>query len=50
MRGIVLYPGEMTEEEVRALAEDDPAVRAGRLRVDLRKWWTGAGAVTFPRE
>ncbi|MBZ0111183.1 MAG: DUF885 family protein [Thermoanaerobaculia bacterium] len=50
MRGIVLYPGDLTEEEVRALAEDDPAVRAGRLRIDLRKWWTGAGAVTFPRE
>ena len=26
-------------EEARALADGDPAVKAGRLRVDLLPWW-----------
>ena len=50
MRGIVLFPSDKTEAEVRALAEQDPAVQAGRLRVDIRKWWTPAGAMIFPTD
>jgi uncharacterized protein YciI len=47
MRGIVLFRGDLTEEEVRQLAEADPAVQAGRLRVEVRQWFTGAGMLTF---
>ncbi|MGC3997758.1 MAG: YciI family protein [Anaeromyxobacter sp.] len=36
-------------EEARALAEQDPAVRAGRLRVEVLTWWTEKGYMTFPR-
>ncbi len=40
--------------EARALAEADPAVRAGRLRVDVLSWSVPRGALTagpsrFPR-
>jgi uncharacterized protein len=35
-------------EEARRLAESDPAVRAGRFRVDVAKWCVSAGRVTFP--
>ncbi len=48
MRGIVLFPGDLEEADVRAAAERDPMVQAGRLRVELRRWWTPAGAVAFP--
>jgi uncharacterized protein len=35
-------------EEARRLAEDDPAVRAGRLVVDVMTWWCPAGTMTRP--
>jgi uncharacterized protein len=35
-------------EEARRLAEDDPAVRAGRLSVDVMTWWCPAGTMTRP--
>ena len=35
-------------EEARRLAEDDPAVRAGRLAVDVMTWWCPAGTMTRP--
>lgn len=47
MRGIVLFRGDIAEAEVRRLAEADPAVQAGRLRVEVRQWYTGAGMLTF---
>jgi uncharacterized protein YciI len=36
--GIAIFAG-ADLEEVRALAEADPSVRAGRLRVDVRPWF-----------
>jgi hypothetical protein len=36
-----------TVEEARELANRDPAVRAGRLVVDVMTWWTEKGTVTF---
>ena len=35
-------------EEARRLAEDDPAVRAGRLAVDVMTWWCPAGTMIRP--
>jgi len=36
-------------EEARALAQQDPKVRAGRLAVEVMTWWTEKGSVTFHR-
>ena len=46
-RGICIYRGDLTREEVVAIAEADPAVKAGRLRVEVVKWWVPAGVVRF---
>jgi uncharacterized protein YciI len=47
-RGLCLYRvGSL--EEARRLAEADPAVRAGRLCVDVMHWYTPQGAMSFPR-
>ena len=35
--------------EARALAEDDPVVRAGQLRIEAVTWWVGKGYLAFPR-
>ncbi|MFT3912869.1 MAG: YciI family protein [Anaeromyxobacteraceae bacterium] len=35
--------------EARALAEQDPAVKAGRLVVDVVTWWVEKGYVAFPK-
>jgi hypothetical protein len=35
-------------EKARALAEDDPAVRAGRYEVRAMTWYTAKGAVGVP--
>ncbi|MEM6456468.1 MAG: hypothetical protein AAF772_15360, partial [Acidobacteriota bacterium] len=48
MRGIVLFPGHFSVDDVRRHAEADPAVQAGRLRVEVRTWWTPAGQVRWP--
>jgi uncharacterized protein YciI len=40
-RGLTMYLTSL--EEARALAADDPAVRAGRLVVDVFRWWTPKG-------
>ena len=42
LRGIVVYRV-ATVEEARALAASDPAVKAGRLRLDARRWMTFKG-------
>jgi hypothetical protein len=34
--------------EARRLAEEDPAVRAGRFRVDVARWAVAAGRIAFP--
>lgn len=45
-RGVCVYRSGL--EETRLLAEQDPAVRAGRLVVDLMTWLTPKGALEFP--
>lgn len=47
-RGACIYAVE-TPEEARELASQDPAVKAGQLRVDVMTWWVGAGYMTFPK-
>lgn len=37
-----------TLEEARAIAESDPAVRAGRFVVELHPWMTPAGQLPAP--
>jgi uncharacterized protein YciI len=46
MRGLCLYRTSL--DEARALAEQDPAVTAGRLRVEVLTWYTEKGALAFP--
>ena len=50
MRGIVLLRGDLEKEKARELAEMDPRVNAGQLRVDIREWYTGAGVLAFPQQ
>jgi|GEM_PF-322526 len=47
LRGLVLYRVGSVEE-ARRLAEEDPAVRAGRLEVEVMTWYTEKGALAFP--
>lgn len=46
MRGIALYKTSLAE--ARQLAEQDPAVQAGHLKVDVMTWATEKGALAFP--
>jgi uncharacterized protein YciI len=46
LRGMCLY--RVGLEEARRLAEEDPAVKAGRLAVDVLTWSTAKGALAFP--
>ncbi len=46
-RGLALYRVGGVEE-ARRLAEADPAVRAGRLKVEVMTWYTEKGALAFP--
>ena len=46
MRGMSVYT--VDAAEARRLAEQDPAVRAGRFRVDVARWAVGAGRIAFP--
>jgi len=43
IRGIVIY-NTATAEEAKQLAEQDPAVKAGRLVVEVHPWWAAKGA------
>ncbi len=45
-RGILIF-NLPTREEVEKLANEDPAVKAGRLVVEIRPWWSAKGA-TLP--
>ncbi|HLM48718.1 MAG TPA: YciI family protein [Myxococcaceae bacterium] len=47
-RGLCLYRTD-TLEEARKLAEEDPAVKAGRLKVEVMAWYTEKGSVAFPK-
>jgi len=47
-RGVCIYRvGSVAE--ARALAEQDPIVKAGQLRVEAMTWWFGKGYVAFPK-
>jgi uncharacterized protein YciI len=47
LRGICIYrAGSLAQ--ARALAEADPMVKAGRLRVEVMTWWVEKGALAFP--
>ncbi len=47
-RGVCIYRvGSVAE--ARRLAEQDPAVQAGQLRVEVMTWWFGKGYMTFPK-
>jgi uncharacterized protein YciI len=48
LRGVCLYRVGSVDE-ARALAEQDPAVKAGRLRVEAMTWWVGKGYLAFPK-
>ena len=47
MRGLSFYRTRTAQEAVQ-LAEQDPMVRAGRLRVELMGFWTSSGSITAP--
>ena len=47
LRGLTFYrTGSVAES--RRLAEDDPAVRAGRLTVEIMTWYCGPGLMVRP--
>jgi len=46
-RGLCLYGVDL--EQARTLAEEDPMVKAGRLRIEAWRWWFQAGELAFPR-
>ena len=46
MRGLCIYRTSL--DEARRLAQEDPAVKAGRLEVEVLSWWVEKGAITFP--
>jgi uncharacterized protein len=47
LRGLTFYrTGSL--ERARHLAEDDPAVRAGRLAVEIMTWYCAPGTMTKP--
>jgi uncharacterized protein len=45
-RGICIYRTGL--DETRELANSDPSVQAGRMRVEVFTWLTPAGEVVFP--
>lgn len=46
-RGLSIYRTDL--DETRRLAEQDPAVKAGRLAVEAMTWLSGKGELAFPR-
>jgi uncharacterized protein YciI len=47
-RGLCIYKTDL--EETRMLAERDPSVRAGRLRIVTLRWMTAKGVLKAPSE
>jgi uncharacterized protein len=47
LRGLTFYRTGSLEQS-RQLAEADPAVRAGRLTVEIMTWYCGPGALSKP--
>jgi len=47
LRGFAIYrTGSL--DRARELAEQDPSVRSGRLRVEVMTWWVPAGTMVKP--
>ena len=46
LRGLSVYT--VSADDALRLARQDPAVRAGRLRVDVARWCVGTGRLAFP--
>lgn len=44
MRGIVIYDV-ATKAEADSIISGDPAVKAGRLAIDIKPWWAAKGSV-----
>lgn len=44
MRGIVIYDV-ATKAEADSIIRNDPAVKAGRLAIDVKPWWAAKGSV-----
>ena len=42
-RGVLIFDVE-TQEEAEALVSEDPAVKAGRLRMEIHPWWAAKGS------
>lgn len=47
-RGLVFFRGDLSREKVLELAQKDPAVKAGRLRVEAVRWYCEKNYVVFP--
>src|SRR5882724_9451081 len=47
LRGMFVLQG-VSLDEARALAANDPAVKAGRLRIELHPWFAAAGIRVDP--
>ena len=47
LRGIFIFDAG-TPDEVRAMAEEDPAVQQGRLILELHPWYAAAGLKVNP--
>ena len=43
MRGVVIYDV-ATKAEADSIISNDPAVKAGRLRIDVKPWWAAKGS------
>ena len=48
LRGACIYRVG-SAEEARALAEQDPTVKAGQLRIEAVTWYVGKGYMAFPK-
>jgi len=45
IRGILVFRGKDTLDELKKLAEEDPAVKAGRMVVELHPWYVQDGVL-----
>jgi uncharacterized protein len=48
LRGMCIYKVATIDEAIK-LASDDPAVKAGRLKIVSMDWWTEKGYIAFPK-
>lgn len=45
IRGILVFRGKDSLEEMKKLAEEDPAVKAGRMVVEIHPWYVQDGVL-----